>query len=139
MSGPDRDDLWLKVQEWIAIAADDQRAARTLISLDPPLLGIAAYHIQQAAEKLLKAVLVRANRDFRKTHDLEGLVRIAVETTGSLASFATPMGDWTAWSVMFRYPSETGPEPEPPVEELWAALDVLASFQDALQALGHPG
>ncbi len=39
----------------------------------PPLLSVSAFHCQQAAEKLLKAALVRAGVRPRKTHDLTSL------------------------------------------------------------------
>ena len=47
-----------------------------------------------------------------------------------------PMGDWTAWNAVFHYPSENGPEPEPPPHELLAALDILAKVQTEIVALG---
>lgn len=136
MSGPDSNEVWRKVRDWIAIASADQSAARLCISAETPLLGIAAYHVQQAAEKLLKAALVRSGRDFVKTHDLEGLVRSVAQAIPSVATLVMPMGDWTAWSVAFRYPSENGPEPEPAAAELLAALDVLANVQAAILAFG---
>jgi hypothetical protein len=41
------------------------------LSLNPPALGEAAYHCQQAAEKLVKDLLVAAAVAFRKTHDID--------------------------------------------------------------------
>jgi hypothetical protein len=41
--------------------------------VNPPLLDVAAFHCQQAAEKLLKGFLVHASVDFGKMHDLEKL------------------------------------------------------------------
>ena len=56
-----------------SVAGSDQRAARICLAADPPLPGVAAYHCQQAIEKLLKGFLVRSNTDFGKTHDLDEL------------------------------------------------------------------
>jgi HEPN domain-containing protein len=45
------------VEGYLAAAADDLDAVRRLAA--PPANRLAAYHLQQAAEKLIKAVLVR--------------------------------------------------------------------------------
>jgi HEPN domain-containing protein len=37
---------------------------------DPPLPEIAAFHCQQAVEKLLKGFLVLGGINFRRTHEL---------------------------------------------------------------------
>jgi hypothetical protein len=39
---------------WLAIAREDVRVAQACLLLAPPALGVAAYHCQQAAEKLVK-------------------------------------------------------------------------------------
>lgn len=46
--------------------------------MDPPSLGNAAYHCQQAAEKLMKGLLVASGISFRKVHDLDELASITV-------------------------------------------------------------
>ena len=78
---------------------------------DPPLLDAAAFHCQQAAEKVLKGFLVRASIDFGKTHDLEKLGDIVASHYPSVASLAAAMADWTTWSVAYRYPDLADPEP----------------------------
>jgi HEPN domain-containing protein len=39
---------------WLARADEDLRAVRPCLDAPPPVLGVAAYHCQQAAEKLIK-------------------------------------------------------------------------------------
>ncbi len=48
------------VRAWLAAADDDLRATRGCLHGPEPTPTSAAYHCQQAAEKLLKAVLVSA-------------------------------------------------------------------------------
>jgi HEPN domain-containing protein len=55
---------------WLRRAAADLRGADIDLVADPPLIGDAVFHCQQAAEKALKAFLAWHDLPFRKTHDL---------------------------------------------------------------------
>jgi HEPN domain-containing protein len=55
---------------WLRRAAADLRDADVDLAADPPLIGDAVFHCQQAAEKALKAFLAWHDVPFRKTHDL---------------------------------------------------------------------
>lgn len=48
-------------------------SARLCLDAIEPSLAASAYHCQQAAEKLIKGLLVLADVPFTKTHDLERL------------------------------------------------------------------
>jgi HEPN domain-containing protein len=135
MSDPDPLDRWRRVEGWIRHAADDARIARGCLGLDPPARGGAAYHCQQAAEKLLKGFLVLTAIDFRKTHDLDTLAQSLLPHFPALRPLLTTMGSWTAWGVAYRYPGEDEPEPEPSAEELLGALDVIGQLDGALRSL----
>jgi HEPN domain-containing protein len=138
MSGPDPAVLWLRVQGWIRHAAEDERIARGCLGFDPPSLGGAAFHCQQAAEKLLKGFLVRAGTDFRKTHDLDALGQSVAAVFPSTAPLLSPLRQWTTWNVAYRYPGETELEPEPSTEELTRALELVAQLTAVLRGLGPP-
>lgn len=57
--------------ELIRLASRDERAAHVL-QADPTIDNATiAFHYQQAAEKLLKALLAEHNVDYPLTHDLE--------------------------------------------------------------------
>lgn len=47
--------------DWLAVVDDDLRQVTNNLHGPMPSLGGAAYHCQQAAEKLVKAVLVEAD------------------------------------------------------------------------------
>ncbi|MBN1606248.1 MAG: HEPN domain-containing protein [Polyangiaceae bacterium] len=51
-----------EVSAWVAKAAEDLRASNVLAQHAPHLENIIAFHCQQAAEKLLKALLVAVDR-----------------------------------------------------------------------------
>ena len=59
---------------WLAVVDDDLRQVINNLRGPMPSLSGAAYHCQQAAEKLVKAVLVEAAISFPKTHDVAALV-----------------------------------------------------------------
>jgi HEPN domain-containing protein len=137
-SVPDKRDAWLEVVEWLRVAASDQRAARICLTADPPLRGVAAFHCQQAAEKPLKGLLVRAGADFSKTHDLDRLGHSVIAHFPSVTPLVATARAWTTWSVAYRYPGESGPEPEPSEKELEEALDLIAHLAAMLQSLEPP-
>jgi HEPN domain-containing protein len=119
-------------------AAEDARIARGLLHFDPPSLGGAAYHCQQAAEKLLKGFLVRDNIDFSRTHDLDRLGQAVAGRFPAMTLLVVSMRAWTTWGVAYRYPGEAEPEPEPTMEELIKALDLIAQLAAALRSLAPP-
>ena len=57
-------------KEWLGFAAMDLDSAQFLLGMQPVPVEIICYHCEQAAEKLLKAVLVAADVEPPKTHDL---------------------------------------------------------------------
>jgi HEPN domain-containing protein len=139
MTAPDPALVWQRVEGWIHHAQEDARIARGLLHLDPPSLGGAAYHCQQAAEKPLKGFLVRDSIDFRRTHDLDRLGHAVAARFPVVLPLVTSMSAWTTWGVAYRYPDEAEPEPEPSVKELTEALDSISLLAAALRSLAPPG
>jgi HEPN domain-containing protein len=62
----------------LGIAEEDARVARGCLRLEIPAPGSAAYHCQQAAEKVVKGLLVIAGAAFTRTHDMDELVDVAL-------------------------------------------------------------
>ncbi len=71
--------------EWLDWAEDDWRL--TLYSLDNGMVYMAAFHLQQAVEKWLKAFLLHHGWQLVRTHDLEALLREAVQHEPSLQQY----------------------------------------------------
>jgi HEPN domain-containing protein len=122
-SGADPELLRQRAREWLEIAATDRRGAAVMLDADPPLIAPAAYHCQQAAEKVLKSLLVGAGIFFRHTHDLDALGKLVAARHPALVRLVEPLAGWSRWAVAYRYPAESGPEPEPSIAELRAALE----------------
>ena len=73
MSGAER--TWKEAEDWFAKASQDMRTARLcLADAGGDLVGVAAYHSQQGAEKMVKGLLAAAGAPLRRTHDLDELV-----------------------------------------------------------------
>jgi HEPN domain-containing protein len=138
MSGPEPADIWQEVLARLRVADSDQRVARVCMVCDPPAHDAAAFHCQQAAEKLLKGFLVHASIDFGKTHNLERLGRVVASHFPSIGSLVVAMQDWTTWSIAYRYPDLAEPQAEPSAEELSRALDLIAGLAAELRALAPP-
>ncbi|USN99435.1 MAG: HEPN domain-containing protein [Phycisphaeraceae bacterium] len=67
------------VRRWLAVAADDLRVARHTLEMPDPPYWLVAYHLQQAAEKSLKAVLIGHGIAFPLTHDIGLLLDLCGE------------------------------------------------------------
>ena len=134
MSGPDPAELRSLAAEWLALADADREAVRVCVDSGATLYPVAAFHCQQAAEKLMKGFLVLADIDFRKTHDLRELGRTVTGRFPDLAATVAPMADWTTWSVAYRYPTETVAAPEPTGSELLDALRMIDKLSARLRA-----
>lgn len=91
--------------EWLRFAQDDLAAARLLLTDVELPARVACFHAQQAAEKALKASLVHAAIQFRKTHDLVVLVALQPEPVRSELS-DYDLQRLQQWAVDTRYPAD---------------------------------
>lgn len=65
--------------------------------------AIVGFHLQQAAEKLLKALLSRRNISYRRTHDLFELFGLLSASGLPLPDHLLRIGLYTPYAVEFRY------------------------------------
>lgn len=109
------------VQEWLAGAQADLNAAWNCAHGPKDALTAAPYHVQQAAEKLIKAFLIAQGIDPPYTHELGALVRLVpiAEWRGRLGSLTR----FAVYATAFRYPGEEPAEPIPSVQEIVAWRD----------------
>jgi HEPN domain-containing protein len=140
MSGPDEGatdaERRREAARWLAVAAEDARVARVCLEMPQPALGIAAYHCQQAAEKLVKGLLVVAGAGFPRTHDLAELAGRAMPFYRDLSPLLEAIGPLTVWSVAYRYPGiEEDDEPDPGEAALLNALATIGDLTERLQSL----
>jgi hypothetical protein len=118
------------------------------IAADPPLHDTAAFHCQQALEKLLKGFLTLAGKRGGKTHSLEQLGRLAQASFPDVAGLVAAASGWSDWVRVFRYPEENAsPEPgeaenqgcarrDPPARRAAAATAAATLTKDGEMARG---
>ena len=89
---------------WVAKAEGDLRMARSALRSKEPITFGACFHVQQCAEKYLKAILVMCGKGFPKTHDLIELTRLC-DRAGVLVPIAEDALDKLSdWAATARYP-----------------------------------
>lgn len=110
-----------ETREWLRLAASDLRMAELGLNDDPPVVGGALYHCQQAAEKALKGFLVFRGIQYPLTHNLGELLRLCATIEQSLEAEVLPALKLTEFATLFRYPGELE---QPTLEEAqgWLAL-----------------
>jgi HEPN domain-containing protein len=83
---------------------------------------IAAFHAQQAVEKLLKALLAELGIDYPKTHDLNRL-RDQLESIGEqLPALTLDFAEFTPFATVWRYD-------EPPAEVVLDRAKVIETVR----------
>jgi len=93
------------VMGYLAAVADDLDAARRLAA--PPANRLAAYHLQQAAEELVKAILVYRNIHPGVEHRIDVLVRM-LDASDPWQVLLDPLDRLSPYATTYRYPSPTG-------------------------------
>jgi HEPN domain-containing protein len=137
MTAADPRARWEAVERWLAKAEADRRVAAGCMPMVPPEPGSAAFHCQQAVEKLLKGFLVLAGKRSRTTHSLAELGALAQPSFPDIADLVAVADGWSSWASDFRYPSEN-PPPEPDDAELQRALAVIDPLAARLRAARPP-
>lgn len=93
------------VSGWLAVVDDDLRQVVNNLKGPMPSPSGAAYHCQQAAEKLVKAVLAKEGLAFPKTHDIAALVGLLPDGH-QLKARLQGLAKLTPYGVAYRYPAE---------------------------------
>lgn len=96
MSGTD-------LQEWMQLASHDTDTADLLIR-EKGHADIIIYHIHQAIEKLLKALILKSGGKFDKTHFLDKLLTIVLESYPALTEVKDDILSINLYLPKLRYP-----------------------------------
>jgi HEPN domain-containing protein len=118
------------VHEWVLKSDEDWRSAKILLSDESPLVTPSLFHLQQCAEKLLKALLISRNIPFERRHDLSYLVELTREET--LTHYAMLLAELNPFAVEFRYPGDL---PVFSVNEVEKIMLRLADFREEIRPL----
>jgi HEPN domain-containing protein len=131
MKKPEEIEVRGLVRQWIGKARKDADLVEHLAAEDRHREAL-GYHAQQAAEKYLKALLVRHQILFPSTHDIGKVLALLRPTYPELAH-ALADTDWlTQFGVEIRYPGDY-PEMLPGDEK--KALALMRQARDAVMSL----
>ena len=80
-------------------SAEDEFAAQLPGMPEGPF----GFHVQQAVEKLLKALLCQRSVKYKRTHDLEYLVTLLEDNGEKLPATPVPLSELNDFAVVYRY------------------------------------
>ncbi len=89
-------------QKWLNYALDD--LSWTEANLKERVWYGACFTAQQAAEKALKAYLIKQDKDIKKTHDLGALLEKCTQVDNAFEQLRPGCLSLTAYYVQSRYP-----------------------------------
>jgi HEPN domain-containing protein len=123
---------WEAVQSFIELAKEDLRAAKLLMRDTP---RPSAFHVEQAAEKLLKAVLTAESITFGTQHHQLGQLAQLLPADHVWAADLQALDKFSHFATQVRYPTGSGKMPKPPeytiLDHAWQALtDLLGEISD---------
>jgi HEPN domain-containing protein len=121
-------------------ASEDEALLDLVLLSEQASDSIVGFHCQQAAEKLVKALLAARGVAYRRTHDLDELFALVGSTGADVPDPLLEAARFTAFAVTSRY--EPWPTDEPPLDRR-AARSLLAALRrwverEVEDALGGP-
>jgi HEPN domain-containing protein len=117
------------------MAEEDLGLATDLLSRGSPYLNAIGFHAEQAAERLLKACLVRYQVEFPKTHNLGELLDLVDGPNPGLARSLRGATALNPYAVEVRYPGDL---PEMTEADAREAVRLASSVREAAVRLMHP-
>lgn len=115
------------VQEWIRKAEHDLGMANLAMTYQPEFRDSICFHCQQAAEKYLKAFLIKNHIEFKKTHSLTYLLDLIsdeINLPNEVYDYAEILEDY---GVAVRYPESREPSEEDTREAL-ESVNIIKNF-----------
>jgi HEPN domain-containing protein len=118
----------------LARAGEDEALLDAVLGIATVSDSVFGFHCQQAAEKLLKAVLVHAGVAYRRTHDIAELLDVASDSGIEVAPGLDAATRLTPYAVEQRYePLDLEDEPAPPLDRT-AARELVALLRSWAEA-----
>lgn len=93
-------------RQWVQKAENDLLNADNNLCAENIPLDTVCFHCQQAAEKLLKAVLIANNTMPSRTHDLMILLENVSTINSTVTVLRAPLANLMPYAVEIRYPDD---------------------------------
>ena len=114
------------IVQWLTKADDDLRIAQLTLDSAEPVYWAAAFHAQQAAEKLIKALLTFHGVEFGKSHNIDYLLELCVDVEPEAEKLRPTATKLTDFAVEPRYPL---PRRDPTRAESTEALEIARQIR----------
>jgi HEPN domain-containing protein len=98
-------------EQWLTKARSDLLNADNNLAAACVPCDTVCFHCQQAAEKMLKALLAAKGTPPPRTHDLLLLMQVILDHTQSIETLREALIILNPYAVAARYPDETGAVP----------------------------
>jgi HEPN domain-containing protein len=95
---------WEEAARWLVFVDEDMRVVEVLMANQPIIVRGAAFHCQQAVEKMAKAVLVAMGADVPKIHDVYELSWLVQDHDIEIGQAIRELANVTTWATVVRYP-----------------------------------
>jgi HEPN domain-containing protein len=118
----------------LALAADDEFMARSLLPIEGVTDAGLGFHTQQAVEKALKSVLAFKGVEFPFTHDLEGLLSLCRKSGIDVPEDMSEVDRLSVFAVRLRYDASPAAHLDRDQALRWAA----AAVEWAQEIVGQP-
>lgn len=105
---------------WLREAAEELRAAEVVAAHEELPDRVAGFHAHLAAEKALKAILIRLDVEVPRMHDLIGLHRLLPESEQGRFD-GSDLEALNPWTIEGRYPADLPDSDRSMIEESLAA------------------
>lgn len=116
------------MRNWIRRAENDLKIGKDEIATDRPVLDMVCFHMQQCAEKYLKAFLIFHGKEIRKTHDIGEIINQCKKIDPDFSFLLDINADTlTKYAVEIRY-GEVFYYPSP--EEAKEAIKIARKVKD---------
>ena len=93
------------VSKWLIKAENDYKTANDELATENPVTDTICFHLQQCVEKYLKAFLIYHEKEIKKTHNIDFLLKKCIEIDSDFLEFhKKEVTDLTLYSVELRYP-----------------------------------
>ena len=116
-------------REWIRKAESDLKIGKDELTTADPATDAICFHMQQCAEKYLKAFLVFNGREIRRTHIIEDLIKECMKTDERFRSLAdTDAVLLTPYAVEIRYPADAPPPSLEMTKQAIRAAETVKQF-----------
>jgi HEPN domain-containing protein len=94
-----REHAWLLLKK----ASEDEALLDEVLASGRISDEIIGFHFQQAAEKILKALLIEFGVEFRRTHNLRLLIDLLHDSGHGLPAGLVDLDVWTPYAALLRY------------------------------------